>query len=514
MQKSEPQAAREAQREAQGQGEGIAIASPQHGSFVQLQSHIAASPRVIQQRRQADRIQHGQQPVQRFAPGPLEIAPTDAELDTLLGAGQDPGGCRAIITAASPSLVSLTTAVASIVNTAPTVAHRRVLAPEVGNVEVLVPLLALATHPNGIGTPAPRLMRVLEENPTVARTVVGLTPAITYINALDEKITSGALPGNPPIPATLAAGTAAVGPAARGIIGGHSSRVTGAGYVSAPHAPVNANGTQVIDFQKATRDDAGTQATAVSTAAVGNVGTRAVDAADRARLLAHAVVAPVLPGNYATLPLQGQQFHTNRVATHASNLTNVDTAHGAVAGLYAAAVTAAGLSAATPNDVALRKAFVDSVLALVARADSTCSTAKTVTGAAAINNAQETTDLATAKALFQTHGPAFSDVKQSTIAPAAWTDDQVLDAGHQAIMQPAVLVNPDNPPNNSVVRTKHQAVVGGVLWVAIKERVTFTNVPPYFAGGEMTSSWPTAGTAIPAAPGPGVADPDSFYTYP
>jgi hypothetical protein len=120
---------------------------------------------------------------------------------------------------------------------------------------------------------------------------------------------------------------------------------------------------------------------------------------------------------------------------------------------------------------------------------------------------------------FQQQGPAVSGKKVSTLAPVAWSDDQILAAGHETAKVAPTLVNhphsPARPANLAMIRTKHQKLIDGVAWVAIKAGVRFTDgALPSFSGGDMTSSFPTQAGAIPADPPAGKADDDGFHVLP
>jgi hypothetical protein len=241
-----------------------------------------------------------------------------------------------------------------------------------------------------------------------------------------------------------------------------------------------------------------------------------VDAASalsaRALQLNNAIQAPVLPGNYGTLPAQAQTFHTNRVNSFMDARTRVVNGDAAVQAAVVQIRILATNAAANPTNAATVRLFTDAVTDLVIRARQTASAAKEL---AKTVNAQMQTQAQALDAgvtAFDQFGPAVSDKKTSTLAPATWSDEDILAAGAETAAETPLLVDQAARPNTGDhIRTKHQKVINNVVWVAIKRDVTFTDgAVPTFTGGVQTSSWPLGVSVIPPAVN-GVADGDGFY---
>jgi hypothetical protein len=81
--------------------------------------------------------------------------------------------------------------------------------------------------------------------------------------------------------------------------------------------------------------------------------------------------------------------------------------------------------------------------------------------------------------------PTWSTPKESTLAPAAWSERDILRAGDTIAAQPPV--SGPRTWGSADGATLHRGVVNGVQWEVIKD-----------AAGKMTSSYPTGGTPSPA----------------
>jgi hypothetical protein len=449
-----------------------------------------------------------QRTLARFAPTAGEQARTTAALDTLLGHGVDPNGIRAALTAAATSLAALEAATVAVTAAAGGALRLRLLT-EVGNVETVRDLLAACTHPAGLGTPAPRLARILDETNALPRTVAALQPHITAALAFEEKVLRGR-------PDALAAGVDARGGAGT-LIGGHSAAIlTAPGYAVAQANVAAANGTQVATFYRLLRNDGGVAATAIVNAAAPTIVDAARNLAVRAHQLAKGVAPPAVPADLATRPAAAQAFWTVKQNGYNTAMADVVRFHAAAIAQAIAVTAAAQQAALQPADTGRVRTFADAVDDLVANARSAAAAAKVVAAALGPQMPTQALALTAAADQFAQFGPAVSTKKVSTLAPAAWSDDEILQAGHETAQVTPTLVShagsPARPGNGAQIRTKHQKVVNGVAWIAMKDGVTFTDgAPPTFAGGRLISSFPTQSAAIPAPPAPNTADDDGFY---
>jgi hypothetical protein len=459
-------------------------------------------------------------PVQRAVPADAaETALADTALDTLLGVGH---AARGAVLAAASTIGALQAAVASIAVLAPDAGDRTAIANEVQDAELLDQLVQLADQP-GFGTAGRRLRSVLAENAAAARTVLGLTPLIAAKKNLDRKVLEGAQSLDPFVPATLAPGQVATG-AGLGLVGGHSDHVLDPATFHAEPTGVAANGARDFSIRKVLRGDAGGYAAAVHANAPNNVLARIVAGEAGARVVAGAVAPVVRPPNYAGLPDVARGFWDARVGHYTTNVAAIGLANAPVAALVLAVGAAAtAYATAAPATAAELAAFVDAVRALMTQVDVVIAATRQVANAATVNAAPPVAAYATARQDFLTQGPAMSIAKDSTVPPVAWSDDEVLAAGHQAIQQPARWVETAWTlaaplPNNTMTQTLHQAVVphaGGaaVVWNAVKDGVTYTTPPSAYAGGNVLGFWPTVDSALPALPAAGVAV-NHWYTAP
>jgi hypothetical protein len=441
--------------------------------------------------------------IQRFVPTDLEKPGVTTALDSLLGADKDPSGIRAVLTTAASGLDALKAAATAVVTAAPDAALRTTLLEDVKDVAVLSDLLTACK--GAVGTAAKRLARVLELDPTAARTVLALTATIEQVKALDEKIVSGS-PGAIPSNRRTALQD-------RRLIGGHSAAIlTDKTFAVTGKKIAAANATRVIDFHKLLRSDGGAAALAVVNAGSGNVVSTSVALADVASKTGKLVPPPKQPGKLA--PLNVHQSYDAMVEKHKDANKDLDDLLAKVTAMAKDVRTSADVASASPDNATAVKAFVDGVDDLFA-ATKACVMAAKMLDAKEVAKAIQG-DLAvfnTAIDSFELKGPVISGKKVSTIAPEAWTDDDVLKAGHEtALVTPTLVDTPNRPADNAKIRTKHQKVVNGVAWVAIKADVTFKDGnPPSFVGGQMTSSFPTQKDAIPAPPAPNTKDDDDFY---
>jgi hypothetical protein len=169
-------------------------------------------------------------------------------------------------------------------------------------------------------------------------------------------------------------------------------------------------------------------------------------------------------------------------------------------------------AAAHPTDAGVVRGFTEAVSDLVIRSRQTASAAKELARTVNAQMQAQTQALELALAAFDQFGPAVSDKKSSTLAPATWGDEDILRAGAETAAETPQLVDQAVRTNTGAhIRTKHQKGINGVVWVAIKRDVTFTDgVVPTFSGGVQTRSWPLGVGIIPAATN-GVAESDGFY---
>ena len=123
---------------------------------------------------------------------------------------------------------------------------------------------------------------------------------------------------------------------------------------------------------------------------------------------------------------------------------------------------------------------------------------------------------------FHQNGPVLSTAKQSTLPPPGMSEDEMLKAGDLTAAVPATLIrdraNHNNPPDGGLVETKHQRLSNGVVWVAMKENVTFNRpalpLMPTLAGGNVSSVYPTSMNVIPPDTVHPAEDTDGFSTIP
>jgi hypothetical protein len=485
-------------------------------------AYASKTGRVLQRRSSGPHIPSTTQPIQRVVPAnAIETAAADAALDTLLGAGHP---ARGAVLAAAATVAALTAAVAAIATAVPGAADRILLANDVRDADELNNLLQAADRP-GFGTPGVRLRNVLAENPGVVRTVAALGPMLTAKGNLDQKVLEGAQSLNPFVPATLGPGQVATG-AGLNLVGGHSDHVLNpASFHAVPSGgPAPASGARNFSIRKVLRADTAGVATAIHNNAPGNLATVVAAGEQAARAVATAVPAVVLPGGFAGLPVPAQTFWNARVLHYGNNVAAMALAAGPVAGLVAAVRTSATacVNAVGPAAVTAALAtFVDDVRALFNQVDNVIVSARTfVAKSATVNNNVSVLAYENTKQNFLTQGPAMSVAKDSTVPPVGWTDDQVLQAGHLAIQQPARWVETWPLPTGTVTQTLHQAVVPdpagvgpNVVWNAVKDGVTFTTPPAAYAGGNVLGFWPTVDAGLPALPAPGVAL-NHWYTAP
>lgn len=176
----------------------------------------------------------------------------------------------------------------------------------------------------------------------------------------------------------------------------------------------------------------------------------------------------------------------------------------------------AGAAAASPTSGGAVKPFIDSMSDLLASMNAlVVATTAVDPGAGAVAQAA----LTAIRDRFESRGPALSVKKNSTLAPAGMTDDDVLRAGDQTAATPATLIRDDAtdnaPADGAQIDTKHQLLINNVVWVVMKSNVTFhTGHPPTLTGGTVISSYPTSLTAVPADPVHPAKDTDRFSTIP
>lgn len=431
-------------------------------------------------------------------------------LDTLLGPANDPGNIRETIILGVPNLVTLQGAVTRVVAAVPLGQRVTLLNTFNDNIVTLDRLIQLSNEP-GFGTALGRLQRVLNENPGTARTELALTPLITAKKHLDQKVLTGARSHNPFEPASLNAGDQAQGQNLH-LVGGHSDMVLDtASFDATPRGAAAANGARDYTIRKLLRNDGNARATAIANNTPGNIGLLATAAITAAQGHVNALPAPNVPPNLATLPAQAQAFWANRQLIWNNRLVAVNAAMAPIPGMIVALTASAQAVLTTPNHAPTIGAFVDGVRTLMQQVDNVIAAARQATTTQGVNNLPAVVNYNASKQTFLTHGPAMSITKDTTIPPVNWTNDQVLDAGSQAIQAPVRWVENYPLANNDVTQTLHQAVVaspvGGpnVVWSAVKDNVTYTTPPSAYTQGQVLGFWPTTDAALPPLPGPGIA---------
>jgi hypothetical protein len=448
----------------------------------------------------------------RTVPGLTPLITAKAALDTLLGVGHParPG----VLTAAS-SVAALQAAVASIAVLAPNAGDRTALANEVQDAELLDQLLQLANHPD-FGSAGLRLRSVLAENPAAARTVATLTPLIAAKKNLDHKILRGRL--TTPLPDGVAPGTGH-----RDVIGGHSRRVTDTPqtFALARNVP-NANTTSYASFRLVARGDAGGTAANVAANGPGNV-----IAAFQARVAAGIVwlnAPPAFTPNFtANAPVPLQTAATlQRNGALAAGLLAIGQFNGHVLAAQAAANALA--VSGDPQHATLTAAFVDAVedarasAVAILTATQTLLTTPGLAGVTAPDRmalTQARQGVAADFLAFETAGPVMSNLKNSTLGPAGMSEDDILALTDVVAATPATLFrhhpSGNAPTDGALVSTKHQLLHQGILWIATKDNVTYSNAPALaLAGGSVSSSYPTQHVAVPPDPMSPAVDADGF----
>jgi hypothetical protein len=436
------------------------------------------------------------------------LATVTAVLDTVLGPGVDPGGLRARLIAAASAVEALRSAATDIVRDCADPAMRIPLLESVRDVEVLRDLLVTCGHPGRVGDAAHRLARVLDLEPAAPRTVAGLSGAIEESLRIDEKILRGR-------PTQLAPGTVAAGDN-RAIIGGHSATIpTDPNYDVTLNAAAP-NGTRVATFYRLLRNDGGAIARLVVQGGKNTVVDVAMELVQEANDLLSGESAPQKPDNFDGLPPKGKEAFTKRETAYNEATRLVNDQHAQIVTLQAEVVTYAAKASADPPNARDVRAFVDGVDDLVQKALAIAKVAGTV-GRIKKGLESRVTALNAAQQYFAQHGPAVSTKKISTLPPDTWSDEKVLATGVSVSRQPTRLFARNTKPSGTrpadgeLVRTKHQAVVEGIVWVAIKDDVRFTDADSSFSGGKISSSFPTGQENLPPDPADGHADGDGFY---
>lgn len=178
--------------------------------------------------------------------------------------------------------------------------------------------------------------------------------------------------------------------------------------------------------------------------------------------------------------------------------------------------SAATAAAAAPTDASQVKPFIDAMADLFA-----CMNALVIAtnGVDPTSGAAALAAFTVFKTRFETRGPVLTVKKNSTLAPTTMSDDDVLAAGDRTAATPATLLRHDpsdnTPANGARVQTKHQLVYNNVMWVAMKDDVTFNSgPPPTLTGGTVISAYPTSMTSIPPDPVHPAKDADRFSRIP
>jgi hypothetical protein len=360
-----------------------------------------------------------------------------------------------------------------------------------GDILLLANLLSASNGNEGTGSAALRLKRVLDANPGVPRTLADLQPLIDAQKSIDEKILTGRFDG-------------------REMIGGHSPEVINDPSIQVDKTVHNGNGTDYVSYRKLIQQDTGNHAGKVAsndpqslTNQVGNVDAIAGAVAAQA--------APTWP------PKMPQHIKDARKASYDKALVDLQSAIAQLQVSMTAVNNTATDAAANPADASKVSPFADNVKDMFANADAIVSAIRALegaTGSKAGEADKAKAILETLKTQFQTDGPMFSAKKNKTLAPNGWTNDQILLAGDQTASEPATLirdrVNSNAPVHGATVQTMHQKMIGGVMWVVIKDGVTYTTPPPTLTGGTVTSSYPTQGTSIPTDPIVGDTNDEGF----
>lgn len=408
---------------------------------------------------------------------------------------------------AALSLAELT-AIAQVAQ-APAVTELAALLNDIGNGPTLLALLQSAVAAGGAGTPWLRLRRVLDANPGTPRTHAALLPLLTAQLQIDEKILRGR------IGAPLAAGQIPTGDQ-RDVIGGHSPAMRNDPAYMFEASVLNPNATTYVGFRKLLRADLAGFATAVANHAPGNIVT-AVQLAVQAAVAA-VTPTPAFPANF--LARAPQAVQQQRQAAQAAALAALQNAQPLVAGHVATCTATAPAAAAHAASAASVKPFLDAADNLLASADAVITAAAQVAANTVNPNAVLVAQgqLQALQTAFAQQGPVLSIKKNSTLAPTGWSDDAILRAGDETAAVPATLlrhrVTNNTPPDNAQVETKHQKLIQGMVWVVMKANVLYHTAPPRLTGGEVTSSYPTSATVIPADPVRPAADGDGFSALP
>jgi hypothetical protein len=197
-------------------------------------------------------------------------------------------------------------------------------------------------------------------------------------------------------------------------------------------------------------------------------------------------------------------------AKAAEKAVEVARAHGAIGALATTART-------SHADASAVKPFYDAVVDLLSKALVAIRTARGAAPNSAVLDTHET-NVNAAMTSFMTQGPVISAKKPtSTLAPGTMTEDEILEMGHETAKEPVKLIKHSDKPNKrpadgALVRTKHVKLVNGIVWVAIKENVTFREgTPPGWEGGKLAAGYPTGDSAIPADPAMGTADVEGYH---
>ncbi|MEA5519971.1 DUF4157 domain-containing protein [Limnoraphis robusta] len=365
-------------------------------------------------------------------------------------------------------------------------------------------LLTAATSAQGAGTPALRLTRVLTEvGPP--HTPAALALPLANKLSIDEKI----LRGRSGIVGSLPLGVAPTGPD-RTLIGGHSPAITNdpANFVI-ENVVHNPNNTDYVSFRKLLRGDTTGFATDIVNNAPGNI----INLIQAQVNLVH-IAAQNPPPDRALIGMSGRapiQAQLSRALARRKAQVRVGVAHGQFLNHLATVNLTAPAASGNPNDATQLRPFIDAMSDLFASADALIGAGIPLVPAVANPALLAFQNIQTN---FAQNGPVLSVKKNSTTAPAGWSDDDILRAGDQTAAQPATLFRHrafvNNPPNNTPVETKHQLVIRGMVWVVIKNNVTYTTPPPTVNGGTLISSYPTNLIAIPPDPVYPAQDGDGF----
>ena len=378
-------------------------------------------------------------------------------------------------------------------------------------------LLTAAGSAVGAGSAEQRLVRVLKANGP-PHTPLALEPAITAQREIDEKILRGRL--QTPLPDGVMPSKDH-----RTLIGGHSPRVrTMPETFAVASDKDHPNKTSYASIRRVARGDTAGMADAIGRNLAGNV----VEAFE-----AHVTVGT----NHLNAP---PAFDATKIAKAPAHLQTQHQKHrqdaidkGQVAiGQFAGHVSAARAAAnalvagGDPGHATRAAAFVDAVQDAKASAKAIL-TATTellkIANLANITPANRTAVTQASKAVdsdfaaFETNGPVMTRPKDSTLAPARMSEDEVLALTDGVAATPATLFR-DRPSNNApadgtLVSTKHQSVNEDILWIAMKDNVTYRNVPAVtLTGGSVTSFYPTMHETVPSDPAGTGQDLDGYST--